>query len=199
MGRWPLLLGLAALPLAAPAQEIDYGSIDAFYVPQADAAWPPALPLGPDGDGFGLRVLSRATGQWVVLGEYQRLAYGADATQQFRIGAGFAPQPSTTGVYVTYDRLDLDREDANALGVHGRVAGRVAPPLSLYAELGYLGVDARSFYYDGFEFTFGLTWDLPEPWGLFADYRATLLDDRDATDKLHQDELRVGVRLRFDC
>lgn len=199
MGRWPLLLVLAVLPLAAQAQDaVDYGSIDAYYVPQADGHWPPSLPLDDSGDGFGLRVLSRATDRLMVLGEYQRLAYGRDTTQQFRVGAGVA-QPSTTGLFVTLDWLDLDRDDALALGLHGRVAGAVAGPLSLYGQLGYVGMDTGSFYYDGFEMTLGLTWDLPEPWGVFADYRATLLDDRDSVERLHRDELRVGLRFRFDC
>lgn len=202
MGRWPLLLALLGAPLTAPAQapapDIDYGSIDGYVVPQADASWPPGLALGDSGDGFGARVLSRATEQVMVLGEYQRLAYDDGTTQQFRIGAGLA-QASTTGFFLTLDRLDLDRENATALGLHGRVAGTVAGPVSLYGQLGYLAVDARSFYYDGVEFTLGLTYDLREPWGLFADYRATLLDDHDRIDKLHRDELRVGVRFRFDC
>jgi hypothetical protein len=198
MGRW-LLLVLTALPLAARAQDaVDYGSIDAYSVPRADGRWPPALALGDSGDGFGLRVLSRATDRLMVLGEYQRLAYGGDATQQLRVGAGLA-QPSGTGFFVTLDWHDLDRDDGIALGVHGRVAGAVAGPLSMYGQLGYLGMNTASFHYDGFEFTLGLTWDLPEPWGVFADYRATLLDDRDGVERLHRDELRLGLRFRFDC
>lgn len=201
MARWQLLICLGAVwPMAAPAQAIDYGSIDGFYVPQASTRWPAAYAAGEDGDGFGLRVLSRITDRVMFLGEYQYLAYGdPDAsTAQYRVGAGYA-LPSTTGVFLTYDRLDLDRENAQGLGVHGRIAGRVWQPLSLYGQLGYVGVDARSFYRDGFEFTLGATYDLPEPWGLFADYRATLLDDRDTTDRFHREELRVGVRFRFDC
>jgi hypothetical protein len=194
-----LLICLGALwPLAAPAQQVDYGSIDGFYVPYAGARWPDAADA--DGAGFGARVLSRATDRIMVLGELHALSYDdpGPSITQLRIGAGWA-LPSTTGVFATYDRLDLDTENANALGVHLRVAERVWQPLSLYGQAGYVVTDARSFYFDGFEFTLGATYDLPEPWGLFADYRATLLDDRDSTARLHREELRVGVRFRFDC
>jgi len=201
MIRWHVLLGLAlSLPLAAQAQDIDYGSIDGFYVPHASAHWPNSYAVDDDGNGAGFRVLSRATDLVMVLAEYQYLSYGDPAvtTGQYRIGAGLA-LPSTTGVFLTYDHLDLHVENAIAFGLHGRIAGQVAGPLSLYGEAGYLGVDASSFYFDGVEFTFGASYDLPKPWGLFADYRATLLDDRDATDELHREEWRVGVRFRFDC
>lgn len=197
MRRFLICLG-AMWPFAAPAQQIDYGSIDGFYVPHANARR--TAVADADGAGLGARVLSRVTDSFMVLGEYQNLSYrdAAPDLAQYRIGAGLA-LPSTTGVFVTYDRLDLDTENADGFGVHLRVAGRVWQPVSLYGQAGYMSVDARSFYFDGFEFTLGTTYDLPEPWGLFADYRATLLDDRDTTDRFHREELRVGVRFRFDC
>lgn len=198
MVRWPLLLGLLALPVVAQSQDIDYGSIDGFYLPQAHARWPTSMPLDDDGHGLGVRVLSRATEQLMVLGEYQYVEYGGAGTGQYRIGAGWA-LPSTAGVFLTYDHLDLHAEDGFAFGLHGRVAGEVAGPLSLYAQAGYLTTRGGSFYFDGFEFTLGLSYDLAEPWGLFADYRATLLDDRDSVERLHREALRVGLRFRFDC
>jgi opacity protein-like surface antigen len=198
------LCAAALLPLAAQAQaqaqDIDYGSIDGFFVPHARAHWPPAFSADDRGNGGGVRVLSRATDWLMVLGEYQYLSYGdPDATTgQYRVGAGLA-LPSTSGFYLTYDHLDLDAENAIAFGLHGRLAGKLQDPVSLYASAGYLATDGSSFYYDGFEFNLGLTWDLPEPWGMFADYRATLLDDRDSDARLHRQEYRVGIRFRFDC
>src|SRR5687767_3754834 len=203
MVRWRIVLCLmAVVPAAAPAQDIDYGSIDGFYVPLATAnlRGPGASAADDEGAGFGLRVLSRVTDRLMVTAEYQGLSFddsGLD-TAQYRVGAGLA-LASTTGVFLTYDRLDLDAQDANGFGLHGRVAGRAARALSLYGDLAYLGVDAETFYHDGFELTFGAAWDLPAPWGLFADYRATRLDDRDSADRLRRRELRIGVRFRFDC
>lgn len=198
MLRWPLLLGLVALPVVALSQDIDYGSLDGFYVPQARARWPTAMPLEDDGHGLGVRVLSRATDQLMVLGEYQYVGYGGAGTGQYRVGAGWT-LPSTSGVFLTYDHLDLHAENGIAFGLHGRVAGEVVELLSLYAQAGYLTTRGSSFYFDGFEFTLGLSYDLAEPWGLFADYRATLLDDRDSVERLHREALRVGLRFRFDC
>jgi opacity protein-like surface antigen len=136
----------------------------------------------------------------MVLGEYDLLDFDASgfAVGQYRVGAGLA-LPSTTGVFVTYDHLDLDRETAIAVGAHLRAAGRIAPPLTLYGTAGYLITRGDSFRYDGFELTGGVSYDLPEPWGVFTDYRATLLDDRDTIDRLHRGEWRVGARFRFDC
>ena len=201
MIRWHSLLCLAAaLPCAVAAQEIDYGSIDGFYVPQASLRWPGTPAADDDGDGLGVRVLSRATEHLMVLAELDSLRFDrSDYTVgQYRVGAGLA-LPSTTGVFLTYDHLDLDRESAFAFGAHLRVAGRVAAPLTLYGTAGYLMSRGSSFYEDGFELGAGAAYDLPEPWGVFADYRATLLDDRDTADKLHRGEWRVGVRFRFDC
>jgi opacity protein-like surface antigen len=198
--RWHRVLCLALLPGTVAAQEIDYGSIDGFYVPQAALRWnsPPAV--DDDGSGFGLRVLSRATDTLMVLAEVDQLDFdgAGGSTAQYRVGAGLA-LPSTTGAFLTYDHLDLDRETAIAFGLHGRLAARVAAPLTLYGSAGYVMTRGDSFYQDGFELTAGAAYDLPEPWGLFVDYRATLLDDRDSVAKLHRDELRVGVRFRFDC
>jgi hypothetical protein len=203
MVRWRIVLCLmAVMPAAAPAQDLDYGSIDGFYVPHAsvDTRGPGAAAIDDEGAGFGLRVLSRVTDRLMVTAEYQGRSYddsGLD-TAQYRVGAGLA-LASTTGVFLTYDRLDLDAQDANGFGLHGRVAGRAGQSLSLYGDLAYLGVDAETFYYDGFELTLGAAWDLPAPWGLFADYRATRLDDRDNADRWHHRELRLGLRFRFDC
>lgn len=198
--RWHRVLCLALLPGTVAAQPIDYGSIDGFYVPWATLRWnsPPAV--DDDGSGFGLRVLSRATDTVMVLAEVDQLDYdGAGGeTVQYRVGAGLA-LPSTTGLFLTYDHLVLDRENAIAFGVHGRLAARVVTPLTLYGAAGYLMTRGSSFYHDGFELTAGASYDLPAPWGLFVDYRATLLDDRDSSQKLHRDEWRVGVRFRFDC
>jgi opacity protein-like surface antigen len=198
--RWHSLLCLALLPWTAAAQDIDYGSIDGFYVPQASLRWTDTPAADDDGAGFGARVLSRVTDRLMVLGEYDFLDYDASGftVGQYRIGAGLA-LPSTTGVFLTYDHLDFDRETAFAFGAHLRAAGRIAAPVTLYGSAGYLITRGSSFDYDGFEFTGGVSYDLPEPWGLFADYRATLLDDRDTADKLHRGEWRVGVRFRFDC
>jgi hypothetical protein len=202
MFRHALLCVAALAPVTAPAQDdaVDYGSIDGFYAPHASvsARWPAPRAVDDDGDGFGIRTLSRATDTLMVLTEYQHLSFEGLSTDQLRIGAGLAG-PSTTGVYATYDRLDLDGEDANALGLHLRVAGRAAAPLTLYGAVGYLLVDAETFYYDGVEITAGAAWDLPAPWGLFVDYRATLLDDHDRDDALHHEVLRAGLRFRFDC
>lgn len=198
--RWHGLLGLALLPGAAVAQEIDYGSIDGFYVPQASLRWSGTPAAGDEGYGVGLRVLSRATDRLMVLAEYDYLAFDDSGFTlgQYRVGAGLAG-PSTSGVYLTYDHLDLDRENAIAFGAHLRAAGRVAGPMTLYGTAGYLMTRGSSFYQDGFEIGGGAAYDLPEPWGLFVDYRATLLDDRDTADQLHRGEVRAGVRFRFDC
>lgn len=199
MIRWHAMLCLAALlPCAVLAQDIDFGSIDGFAVPHASLRWPGTADT--DGHGLGLRVLSRATDHLMVLAEYQYLDYDGPEHHigQYRTGAGLA-LPSTTGVFLTYDHLDLGRENAAAFGLHFRGAGRVAPPITVYASAGYLTTRGRSFYYDGFELGLGAAYDLPEPWGLFADYRATLLDDRDTDGKLHRGEWRAGVRFRFDC
>lgn len=188
-------------PGAALAAPVDYGSIDGYGVPHAElrAQWPGTAAAG-EGTGFGLRVLSRATETLVVLAEAEHLDFddGAPDFRQYRVGAGLA-LPSTTGAYLTYDRLDFGAGDADAFGAHLRVAGYVAAPLMLYGQAGYVGVDTATFYYDGFELTAGAAWDFARPWGAFLDYRARLLDDRDGPDQLHQESVRVGVRFRFDC
>lgn len=191
---------LVLTPATALGQEIDYGSVDAFYVPQAAfaARWPASPPLDEEGHGFGVRAMSRATDSLVVLGEAQSLALDAVDVTQIRIGAGLAAA-STSGVYLTYDRLALDRDDANMLGLHLRAAGRPHRSFGLYADAAYVHADGDSFYYDGFELTAGATLDLEMPWGFFADYRAMLLEDRDNDDRLDLRQLRVGLRFRFDC
>ena len=195
------LLGVLALaPAIAQGQDIDYGSIDAFVVPQASLAarWPASAGIDEDGTGFGLRTLSRATDALVVLAEAQTLSFDTVDALQVRIGAGLA-NASTSGAYLTYDRLDLDRDAANMLGLHLRAAGRPSERFSLYLDVAYLAADGDSFYYDGGELTAGATLDLKRPWGFFAEYRAMLLEDRDNDDRLDLRQLRAGLRYRFDC
>jgi hypothetical protein len=199
--RLQRLLGVLLLgPGTALAQDIDYGSIDGYYVPQATfaARWPASAALDEEGNGFGVRVMSRVTDTVMVLGEAQSLSHDSVDTLQVRVGVGLAT-PSTSGVFLTYDRLALDRDDANALGVHVRAAARADEQLLLYGDAAYLGADGDSFYYDGFEFTAGAAVDLDEPWGFFLDYRVLLLEDRDNDDRIDLRQFRVGVRYRFDC
>lgn len=194
-------LSLALLaPAAALAEPVDYGSIDGYLVPSARLH---AVRTGVDaadtGTGFGLRVLSRATEMLVVLAETEQVALdGALDFAQYRVGAGLAG-PSTSGAYFTYDRYDFGAANADALGLHVRVAGRPAEWLQLYAQAGYVGANADSFYYDGFDLAAGVAWDIARPWGAFADYRALLLDDRDNPERIHERSVRVGVRFLFDC
>lgn len=203
MIRWHgWLCGMALLPASAMAQQIDYGSIDGFVMPRAsiDAQWPEPVNLHNDGgNGFGVRVMSRITDRVMFTGEYERASHdsGVD-TSEYRIGAGLAA-PSTSGVFLTYERLALDFDNANGIALHGRLADEILAPVSAYVDAAYGGWSASRFYYDGFEFTFGATVDLPMPWGLFADYRILLLDDGDSVDRLHLEQIRVGVRYRFDC
>lgn len=188
-------------PGAALAEPLDYGSVDGYAVPDAHVrAVAPGVDVTETGKGAGIRVMSRATDTLVVLAEAEQLEVDNAMLEfaRYRIGAGLA-LPSTTGAYLTYDRLELGYDEADALGVHFRLAGYVAAPLLLYAQAGYLGADADSFYHDGFELGAGAAWDFAQPWGLFADYRALLLDDRQGPDRLHAREVRVGVRFRFDC
>ena len=213
MGRshgYVCLLALWSASALAAEPAVDYGSIDAFYLPVAsiDAQWPEARDFHNDGgNGYGVRFLGRVAGPLMVLGEFDRAKHdsGLD-TDQFRVGVGYAG-PSTSGVYLTFDHLNLGVDNGNGVALHGRVAGAVAGPLSLYLDAAYGGWDAARFYYDGFEFTLGATADLPQPsgfykdyqvlWGFFADYRLLLLDDGDSVDRLHQSQARVGVRWRF--
>ena len=206
--------GLCAVvlwPASALAGPVDYGSIDGFVAPLAsiEAAWPETLRRVDDsgfGFGFGARVLSRVTDTLVVTAEFDHGGYDALDTNLYRLGAGFAG-PSTSGVFLTYDHRSLDVDTAKGFALHGRVAGTVLEPagmierVGLYGDLAYGGWDADNFYFDGFEFTLGTTLDLAKPWGLFADYRRLMLDDRDYSthDQLRLQEFRLGVRFRFDC
>ena len=206
MRRWQIgLCALAVLPATAWAADpvpIDYGSIDAYLMPRAsiDAQWPESANLHNDsGNGFGLRVMSRVTDLVMFTGEYTRASHdsGVD-TSEYRIGVGLAA-PNTSGVFLTLERLALDLDNANGVALHGRLAGEVVAPVSAYVDAAYGAWDASRFFYDGFEFTVGATVDLPKPWGLFADYRIQLFDDGDTLDRVHTEQIRVGVRYRFDC
>jgi hypothetical protein len=151
--------------------------------------------------GYGGRALATFAEFLAVTGEYQTTSYddvGEDLAQT-RAGIGLI-LPSTTGVFVEYNKHELGTLSLDGFAVHVRVAGNSAS-MQIYADLGWamLTEDQTDLDYDGLEFTVGGAHAVTETFGVFLDYRTSALEARESGSNLEYriDQFRLGVRAQF--
>jgi hypothetical protein len=190
-----------ALPTLAFAQT-NVGTLDAYYIPSSDLSIDTPIGSADDsGDGFGVKGLFRFADTLGFVGEYQTVTYDdfdLDA-DQYRLGAGWF-LPTTSGIYAEYTNIQLgDNNDgeADGVGVHGRIAGDLAPGVQVYGEAGYLFLQDDAEDIEGYEFLVGGAMQLNPQLGLFADYRLSNLEGQDSEAEFQFDDIRLGVRLYF--
>ncbi len=190
-----------ALPTLAFAQT-NVGTLDAYYIPSSDLSIDSSFGSADDsGDGFGVKGLFRFADTLGFIGEYQTVTYDdfdLDA-DQYRLGAGWF-LPTTSGIYAEYTNIQLgDNNDgeADGVGVHGRIAGDLAPGIQVYGEAGYLFLQDDAEDIEGYEFLVGGAMQLNPQLGLFADYRLSNLEGQDSNVEFQFDDIRLGVRMYF--
>lgn len=203
------LLLSPAVRAAGPAAE--GGFLDLYYVPSTDLAidYTDPDPLNNasgeiDGDGFGARALLRAGEGLALTGEYQTVTYDTEnptdpeaEVDRLRFGIGLVG-PSTSGAFVQYHEIDFGDDFApDGWGAHGRLAGRLSPQITAYAEAGYLFLKDDDIDFEGPEAGAGLAFTVSGTVGLFADYRLTRIEAEEFGSKLEFEftDLRVGVRI----
>lgn len=114
---------------------------------------------------------------------------------QLRLGYNFKiPMSEKLAITAVVEGINfkLDSADSeNGFGLHSKVQYQLFNTLSLYGQLGYVSVDDV----DGPEVKIGSTWQVNDRYHLFADYRASRLEDDDADFEV--DDLRIGIALLF--
>lgn len=205
-----LLLSPAGLA-RGPATE--GGFVDLYYIPTADFGADFTDPNDPtnnfsgeiDGDGFGLRALARAGGEGLALsGEYQIVTYDTEDptdpeadVDRLRLGLGVVG-PSTSGAFAQYHKIEIEGgSEFDGWGAHGRLAGRLSPQMTAYAEAGYLFLKEDDVDFEGPEAGAGLVFQASGSVGVFADYRLTRIEAEEFGYKLELEftDVRVGVRI----
>lgn len=170
-------------------------TVDIFAVPSADVDFNP----GDDsGDGWGLKGAFQVSRDVFLIGEYQSVEYDDEnrTLDQYRLGAAFGRGASNGDGFfgdVQYVNFDLENADGQD-GIAGHVGFAVplSPQFRLFGEVGYIGTDD----FDGPEFIGGATFQFTPNVGLYADYRATRLED-DNDNNVDLDDFRIGARLIF--
>ena len=192
-----LIAAVAACAFAAPAISAQGNNfVDGYFViSDIDAGG------SDDGDGFGVKGAGQVTDRIFFTGEYQSVEYddsNADL-DQFRLGAGFGPGMGSSGegIYgrVEYVNVDLDSEDEDGLGGTVGYALPLNKQFRLHGEVGYLYLDDT----DGPELLIGGTYRINQNFGIFADYRMSMLetDVGPGDQDVDIDDLRIGARFYF--
>lgn len=151
--------------------------------------------------GYGGRGLATFAEFLAVTGEYQTTSYGeiGEDLEQTRAGVGLI-LPSTTGVFVEYNKHELGTLSLDGYAVHARLAGNSAS-MQVYADIGWamLTEDESDLDFDGLEFTIGGAHAVTETFGVFLDYRTSALEAREGGSNLEYriDQFRLGVRAQF--
>lgn len=203
-------IGKAALcavligPTAAMAESSVF--VDGYFLPKTTFN---VSSNGPGGEseteledsGYGGRGLATFGEFLAVTGEFQTTAYDdiGEDLEQTRFGVGLV-LPSTTGVFVEYNKHELGTLSLDGFAIHARVAGNSAS-MQLYADLGWamLTEDQTDVDFDGLEFTVGGAHAVTETFGVFLDYRTSALEARESGSNREYriDQFRLGVRARF--
>lgn len=151
--------------------------------------------------GYGARGFATFAEFLAVTGEYQTTSYDAvgEDLEQTRVGVGLI-LPSTTGVFVEYNKHELGTLSLDGFAVHARVAGN-SPSMQVYADLGWamLTEDQSDLDFDGLEFTVGGAHAVTETFGVFLDYRTSALEASEGGSNVEYriDQFRLGVRAQF--
>lgn len=189
------LIALSPAAFAAGAG----GYVDAFYVPKADID----LDGGSDdGDGFGVRGQVNLAPQFALTGEYRTVSYDDSDTDfdQFRIGGMFLAQ-GQSGFGAEYINGSLDETDVSGFGIHGRLAGDVAPQLQLYGQLGYLMTTFEDTGFEddftGLEFSVGGVFNVNKQFGILLDWRRTDLSGDDSDIDATFTDIALGARINL--
>ena len=192
-----------ASPLAAQQGQ---SYLDGFGIVKSDAE-AEVVDLGSsedEGDGYGVKAQLGLGGVFLT-GEYQSVEYDDTELKLDQIRGGLELGPGAgngSGLYAggefvrfTFDYPDVsddDEEDQDGFGGHIGFALGLSPTVRLYGQAGYVKLDDI----DGPEYLAGLAVQLLPNLGLFADYRATDLEDDDENE-LSFDDVRVGARFYF--
>lgn len=154
-----------------------------------------------DDNGYGGRGLATFAEFVAVTGEFQTTSYDdvGEDLEQTRFGVGLI-LPSTTGVFVEYNKHELGTLSLDGYALHARVAGNSAS-MQVYADIGWamLTEDRTDLDYDGLEFTIGGAHAVTETFGVFLDYRTSALEASESGSNLEYriDQFRLGVRAQF--
>jgi hypothetical protein len=191
---------LLAAPLAA--QAADMAHLDVYYVPDStlelESAGGASVESN-DGDGFGVKLAAMLGESVFVAGEFQSVDYSftnvAAKSDTKRIGLGYKT-PWPVYALAEYVRAEAGT-DANELFDEDGWAAH----LGLKADmLRWLTLDARIGYQDvgdldGLEYVVGLGLNLDRNFGLFADYRVSVLENDNG--ETTAEDIRAGLRFRF--
>lgn len=196
------------------------GNLDLYYVPKIEIeASGPGGSASTDGDGFGLRGMVMPMPQFAITGEYQGTTLDDDATGSFtgtpnseldfdlfRIGGGFLVAGSS-GIFAEYISGEFSAgggsSDIDGFGIHGRVAGEVAPQIELYGQLGWLMLSSDFITFpteedlDGWEVNVGGAFAFNKQVGAFVDFRLSNIEGDTSQVELETSEIRVGGRVMF--
>lgn len=151
--------------------------------------------------GYGGRGLATFEEFFAVTAEYQTTSYDdvGEDLEQTRFGVGLV-LPSTTGIFVEYNKHELGTLSLDGFAVHARLAGNSAS-MQLYADLGWamLTEDQTDLDYDGLEFTIGGAHAVTQTFGVFLDYRTSALEASEggSNREYRIDQFRLGVRAQF--
>lgn len=191
-------------PTAAMAESSVF--VDGYFLAKSTLNESRNGPAGATGSeiedsGYGGRGLVTFAEFVAVTGEYQTTSYDdvGEDLEQTRFGAGLI-LPSTTGVFVEYNKHEFGTLSFDGFAVHARVAGNSAS-MQLYADIGWamLTQAQTDLDYDGLEFTIGGAHAVTETFGVFLDYRTAALETREggSNREFRIDQFRLGVRAQF--
>lgn len=192
-----LLIAGLCLPLPSMAAGASY--LDALYTFSANLeSTDPVLGSEKfDGKGYGLRGVASLSDSLVLTGEYHSNTYDDIDGDLLQARAGFGLTGATpSGLYIEYIRDDLFGDKANGYGVHARFESNETPS-RIYAQFGYVNLNADSEHLKGFEYLVGLTFPILASASGFIDYRKSNLKGSDSDVELDLADLRAGVRLSF--
>jgi hypothetical protein len=190
---------MLAAPVAAFAGSSSY--IDGYYIPSANVDFSSPLSSGDDdGDGFGVKGEFNFANYWLFNGQWQTTSYDdSDADiDDLRVGFGATTQgPFRFAGIAEYIRAELDDDDADGFGIHGRGTADLGDMFQAFAQVGYVKLsDDSDEDLDGIEWTVGGAFKFHPMWAIFADYRQTNLED-DSDGELELSQFRVGARAMF--
>lgn len=193
-----VLAVLATLPSVTLAQApARTGFVDVYFVPSANLdVTGPGGSVDDDGDGFGFRGLGLVSDEVALTAEFQSVEYDDFEVEadQLRFGVGLIDK-TTSGVFIEYVDADIDGNEADGFGLHGRLARQVSDTVLLYGQAGYLSIKDDFEKNEGLEFSLGAVVSVNEKVGLFADFRRTSLEGKDSEIELEFTDIRVGVRI----
>lgn len=196
-----LLLGLATANAAA-SQDMPTSRLDIYMMPKSelDLEVSGFGSASDTGDGIGFKGEFGVENVFIS-GEYQTTDYDLSGStiEYLRLGVGAQSSGTVSfgGVFELV-RFDLDSTSASGVGLHGRIAVRLAEQVELKAQAGYVGVtDADDVNFEGPEFSVGIALMALPNLGVFADIRKSQLEDEFGIVTMDISDVRVGARLAF--